>query len=153
MKYDIDTWPTFQRNMGYSAAFKARVQAKRKRQLSAQLLEIELDQAKKVLAARECPEEYVAIIEAICRKRVVSMLPLVTGNRAYEMVKARDEAIYSLRGRQSGKQRSLPRLGRYFGLDHTSVMASLARYSLRTGKPPLTQSSYYRRRVLKDLAA
>lgn len=138
---------------GLNPVFIAKVRAQRRERMAAAVAESERQQARTKMAQRGCPQAVRDLIERISVERGVSMLAIVTGKRGYQVVKARDEAIYEARQRQTAINKSLPRIAGYFGLDHTSVMASLARYSLRTGKPPLTESSYYRRRVLKDLEA
>lgn len=150
---DVDMIKPTRPGNGLSAEFIAKVRAARRDRAAALLVATELQQARTLLAKRGCPAAVRDLIERIAVERKVSMLAIVTGRRGYQVVKARDEAIYDIRQRQTAVNRSLTRIGDYLGLDHTTVMAALARYSLRSGRPALTESSYYRRRVLKDLAA
>ena len=102
--------------------------------------------ARNILIERSCPEWLRDFIEQMCEARKVSMLKVVMGKRDPDVIAVRDLAIYEARRRQ--RKGSLSKIGRYFNRDHTSIMASLARHSLRTGAPPLTESCYLERSSL-----
>lgn len=81
----------------------------------------------KVLSPRA---EIQAVIDRIAREHNVTAGDIVSPKRTRAIVKARDQAILEVSTRWPWL--SLPKLGKIFGRDHTTIMHSLS----KSGAPP-----------------
>jgi chromosomal replication initiation ATPase DnaA len=90
---------------------------------------------RKVLAA--LPERVRLIVEETAEKHGVPPREILSSSRNRQVVAARTEAIY--RTKAAKPIASAPTIGKWFGRDHTSILAALSRYQARHGAPVLSQ--------------
>lgn len=134
---DVDPWDHISRRNGYSAEFLRQAREANARRRAQEVAEQERRQAIEVCKSRNTPKWAVEIILEVARARGVSPNDIMSGHRAYPVVDARHEAIYRVKAFKL--MLSSPQIAKWFGLDHTSILHSLASYSHQTGAPKLTK--------------
>lgn len=70
----------------------------------------------------------LGVVKRIAKGHGVSMRDLLAGVRTAPVVRARDQAVAVVRWSTGW---SSPHVGRLFGLDHSSVLAAVARHEAR----------------------
>lgn len=132
----IDPWDKISKFHGYSPEFTAQAKAAQARRRAAMLAEQNRTAAIGVMRQRCVPGWAVHIILEAAREHQICPHDIVRNCRAYRVVDARNDAIYRIKARKPVL--SSPRLGQWFGKDHTSIIYALAYHSIATGLPKLT---------------
>ncbi|HWK65377.1 MAG TPA: helix-turn-helix domain-containing protein [Rhizobiaceae bacterium] len=83
------------------------------------------------------PEWVRMIVREVAEKHGVPPREILSRSRTVQVTAARTEAIY--RTKAARPMTSAPTIGKWFGLDHTSVLTALARYQARHGAPVLSR--------------
>jgi len=134
---DVDPWDHISRRKGYSAEFLQKAREANAQRRAQEVAEQERRQAIEVCKSRKTPKWAVEIILEVALVRGVSPFDMMSGLRAYPVVDARHEAIYRVKAFKP--MLSSPQIAKWFALDHTSILHSLASYSHQTGAPKLTK--------------
>ena len=92
--------------------------------------------ARQVMRHNGMPVWVRGIVFDAAVKHGVSAASIVLKLRARAVVAARNEALY--RVKEANPDLSLPKIGGWFGMDHTTVIYALARHAEATGDCPLT---------------
>jgi chromosomal replication initiation ATPase DnaA len=126
--------------------FTKEVYAKR-RQESARLLH-EQEQAKawRLMGSRGMPEWAREIVIECCDEAGVSPLDVISGRRFKRIMGARHAALYHVCARRNAYT-SIPKVGIWFGREHTSILYAIAKYAAEHDLPPLTTYSIEKRRA------
>lgn len=136
MDIAVDTWPEIQRNRGYRPEFVERVRQERIKRQSEALKEQERSRALERLKKQGAPRWVADIIIAVSEERDVSPGDVVFRSHSYPVVDARHAAIYEVKATKESL--SSTQIGKWFGVDHTTVLNALATHSFKTGAPKLT---------------
>jgi chromosomal replication initiation ATPase DnaA len=80
-----------------------------------------------------------AIIAEVAAKHDVSIVELLEKNRRQPVVKARREAMYRIR---VGTPVSMPRLGQWFDMDHSSAMYAIDAHAIQNDLKPLFRKGF-----------
>lgn len=75
------------------------------------------------------------IVELVAIRNGVTYEDIFGNSRRTAVIHAKHEAAYRLR--RKFPHISFPALGRFFGIDHSSVMLRCVNYAIRSGKPPV----------------
>ena len=81
------------------------------------------------------PDWVRSIIIQSARKHHVLVYDIMSPTRMAEVVRARNEAIYRIKAARPSL--SAPRIGIWFGRDHTTILYAISRHQSETGSPPL----------------
>lgn len=137
MDITVDPWPEIQRNHGYSPEFLKQAHEARRRRQSEELRKQERIRAAKKMKRNKAPVWAAEIIFATAEGYGVSAADIMFGVRAYEVVDARMAAIYEVKAMKPALSSTL--LGKWFGIDHTTVLHALASHAYKTGLPQMTK--------------
>lgn len=77
------------------------------------------------------------LINEIARKHCVRVARIIGKDRSSAVVIARNEVLYEVRRRNP--RLSFPKIGLWFGRDHTAVMFAIASHARRNNLPKLTE--------------
>ena len=142
---------TEEQRANYAPAFLARVEAKHKvshRQErvatpEAKPVVVDVDDvldrhgaARQIMRDNSMPAWVREIVFDAAARHGVSAASIVMRIRSRVAVAARNEALY--RVKEAKPDLSLPKIGGWFGMDHTTVIYALARHAEATGDSPLT---------------
>jgi chromosomal replication initiation ATPase DnaA len=141
MDIAIDPWPEIQRNAGYSPEFVKQAHEARRRRQTEALREQERIRAVKRMQRNKAPAWVAKTIFEVAAAYSVSAADILFGVRSYGVVDARHAAIYEVKAAKPVL--SSPQIAKWFGIDHTTVLFSLASHSHKTGAPAMTK---YRKR-------
>lgn len=129
---------------GMNPDFVKRVWARRAEREADEAKAEQRRQGLEVLWQRKVPKWAAQLIVDTAAEHDVEPLQILFANRRLRVIAARREAIYRVKAEKP--MLSSPRIAGWFGLDHTTILHSLARYSDTTGAPRL---SFYQTRELK----
>lgn len=85
---------------------------------------------------RGMPGAYREIVRQVANKHRVNVMLIASNSRMQIAVLPRNEAMYRIRA-QDPENISTPKLGRWFGKDHTSALHCIASHQERHGLPKL----------------
>lgn len=77
------------------------------------------------------------LINEIARKHCVPVSGIIGKDRTSDAVTARNEVLYEVR--RKNPRLSFPKIGLWFGRDHTAVMFAIASHARRNNLPKLTE--------------
>lgn len=132
----IDPWSNISKLKGYSPEFIAQVREAQRRKLAEQVAEQERKQAADKMHLRSVPKWVADIIFETAKEHGASPFDIVGESRKYRDVDCRAEAIYRIKDKRPSL--SSPRIAKWFGKDHTSILYALSYHSRRTGLPRLS---------------
>jgi chromosomal replication initiation ATPase DnaA len=92
--------------------------------------------ARQVMRDNGMPDWVRQIVFSVAEANEVSAAKIMLKEQSRVAVRARNEALY--RVKEAKPDLSLPKIGGWFGMDHTTVMYALARHAEATGDCPLT---------------